>query len=40
MIYITEDIADDATRLPAFYDETFNYLKEIGIQEMRQIRTH
>ena len=34
IIYIPEGATDDATRLPAFYDETFNYLKEIGIQEI------
>ena len=34
IIYIPEGVTDDATRLPAFYDETFNYLKEIGIQEI------
>ena len=27
IIYIPEGVTDDATRLPAFYDETFNYLK-------------
>lgn len=34
IIYIPEGVTDDATRLPVFYDETFNYLKEIGIQEI------
>ena len=34
IIYIPEGVTDDATRLPAFYDETFNYLKAVGIQEI------
>lgn len=34
VIYIHEGVADDVTWLPAFYDETFNYLKTIGIQEI------
>ena len=34
VIYIHEGVADDVTRLPAFYDETFSYLKAVGIQEI------
>ena len=34
IIYIPEGVPDDATRLPEFYDETYNYLKEIGIKEI------
>lgn len=34
IIYIPEGVSDDATRKPEFYDETFLYLKAIGIEEL------
>ncbi|NOQ31881.1 MAG: DUF2075 domain-containing protein [Helicobacteraceae bacterium] len=34
IIFIPNGSIDDKTRLPEYYDETFNYLKEIGIQEV------
>jgi len=34
IIFIPNGSEDDKTRLPEFYDETFDYLKEIGIQEI------
>ncbi|MDD2789045.1 MAG: DUF2075 domain-containing protein [Sulfurimonas sp.] len=34
IIFIPHGSEDDKTRLPEFYDETFNYIKEIGIQEV------
>lgn len=34
IIFIPNGSVDDKTRLPEFYDETFNYIKEIGIQEV------
>ena len=34
IIFIPEGTVDDKTRLPEYYDETYSYLKEIGIQEV------
>mgnify|MGYP001138270267 CR=1 FL=1 len=34
IIYIPEGNAEDKTRLPEFYDKTYNYLKQIGIEEI------
>ncbi len=34
VIFIPEGSAEDKTRQPKFYDETYNYLKEIGIEEI------
>ncbi|WP_434638251.1 DUF2075 domain-containing protein [Sulfurimonas sp. NW7] len=34
IIFIPNGSIDDKTRLPEYYDETFHYLKEIGIQEV------
>jgi len=34
VIFIPNGTVDDKTRLPEYYDETYNYLKEIGIQEI------
>ena len=34
IIFIPTGTVDDKTRLPEYYDETYNYLKEIGIQEV------
>ncbi|PHO10423.1 hypothetical protein CPG37_05065 [Malaciobacter canalis] len=34
IIFIPNGSVDDKTRLSEFYDETFNYIKEIGIQEV------
>jgi hypothetical protein len=34
IIFIPNGSEDDKTRLPEFYDETFEYLKQIGIEEL------
>ncbi|WP_309500015.1 DUF2075 domain-containing protein [Sulfurovum sp.] len=34
IIFIPHGSRDDKTRLPEFYDETFEYIKKIGIQEI------
>lgn len=34
IIYIPKGNKEDGTRLPEFYDETYNYLKNIGIEEI------
>ena len=34
IIYLPEGVDDDKTREPRFYDETFKYLKSIGIEEI------
>ncbi|MBQ7525459.1 MAG: DUF2075 domain-containing protein [Abditibacteriota bacterium] len=34
VIYIPEGVDDDATRCPKIYDETYNYLKSVGISEI------
>ena len=34
VIFIPEGDVNDATRKPEFYDGTFNYLKEIGLEEI------
>lgn len=34
IIFIPKGSEDDKTRLPEFYDETFEYLKQIGIEEI------
>jgi len=34
VIYLPEGVEDDKTRAPRFYDETFEYLKKVGIQEI------
>ena len=34
VIFIPPGDASDPTRLPAFYDSTFNYLRELGIPEV------
>jgi hypothetical protein len=34
VIFIPPGEAEDPTRSPAFYDSTFNYLKELGIEEI------
>ena len=34
IIYIPEGNIEDTTRLPAFYDGTYAYLKSIGIKEL------
>jgi hypothetical protein len=34
VICVPEGNPDDATRLPDFYDGTYNYLKQIGIEEI------
>ncbi|UTJ05095.1 DUF2075 domain-containing protein [Arcobacter roscoffensis] len=34
IIFIPYGSIDDKTRLPEFYDETFNYIKRIGIEEI------
>ena len=33
VICVPEGNPADATRLPAFYDGTYNYLKQIGVEE-------
>lgn len=35
IIYIPEGVDDDATRLPVYYDPTYEYLKEVGIDEIK-----
>ena len=34
VIFVPEGDIEDETRSPEFYDGTFNYLKEIGIEEI------
>ena len=34
IIYLPEGVDDDKTREPRFYDETFEYLKSVGIEEI------
>jgi hypothetical protein len=34
VVFVPAGDANDATRSPAFYDSTFNYLKELGISEI------
>ena len=34
VVFVPPGNADDPTRSPAFYDSTFNYLKELGIPEL------
>lgn len=34
VIFIPPGSPNDPTRLPIYYDSTFNYLREIGIQEI------
>jgi len=34
VIFIPEGDVEDPTRNPAFYNGTYNYLKEIGLQEI------
>jgi DUF2075 family protein len=34
VIFVPEGDKTDLTRLPIFYDETFEYLKDIGIEEI------
>ncbi len=34
IIFIPYGSSDDNTRLPEFYDSTFKYFKEIGIEEV------
>ncbi len=34
IIYLPEGVEDDLTRLPQFYDETYFYLKSVGIEEI------
>lgn len=34
VIFVPYGSTDDETRLPEFYDETFEYIKEIGIEEI------
>jgi hypothetical protein len=34
IIFIPIGSEDDKTRLPEFYNETFEYLKQIGIEEI------
>lgn len=35
VIFIPEGCNEDSTRAPQFYDETYNYLKNIGIRELK-----
>jgi hypothetical protein len=34
IIFIPKGDEDDSTANPSFYDETFNYLKGIGLKEV------
>ena len=34
VIFIPEGSNGDVTRLPAMYDDTYEYLKSLGIQEL------
>ena len=34
IIYLPEGAEDDKTRAPHFYDETFEYLKKVGIKKI------
>lgn len=34
IIYIPKGNSSDATTLPQYYDGTFNYLRELGIEEV------
>ncbi len=34
VVFVPPGDADDPTRAPAFYDSTFNYLREVGIPEL------
>jgi len=34
VIFVPYGNEEDATRLPEYYDETYNYLREIGIEEI------
>ena len=36
VICVPEGNPDDATRLPEFYDGTYSYLKQIGLEEIRE----
>jgi hypothetical protein len=33
IIFVPEGTPDDPTRIPTFYDNTYKYLKSLGIQE-------
>ncbi len=35
VVFVPPGASDDQTRSPAFYDSTFNYLKSLGISEIR-----
>jgi DUF2075 family protein len=35
IIFIPKGDLDDYTRLPEFYDETYNYLRKLGIKEIK-----
>jgi len=37
VIFIPHGNADDYTRMPEFYDQTYNYLKNIGILDQKKI---
>ena len=34
VIFIPRGNSDDYTRIPKFYDQTYNYLKSVGILEI------
>lgn len=34
IIYVPKGNSDDATRKPEYYDQTYDYLKKIGIREI------
>jgi len=34
VIFVSPGDADDATRLPSYYDETYNYLLRSGVYEL------
>jgi hypothetical protein len=34
VVFVPRGCANDPTRSPAFYDSTFNYLRELGIPEL------
>ena len=34
MIFPLSGFGEDATRLPEYYDGTYNYLKSLGIEEI------
>lgn len=36
IIFVPWGSAEDATRLPAYYDQTYKFLQDCGLRDLRQ----